>query len=188
MGNKKYMQIKVNKHYYRINRTEDNLSPSGIILSRTNDSQFVEILDNDLYEMGILTRLAGPKEYIERELISALLPKGKDPEILSNWCICGNNTLISCKPSAFENKSKLGLILIESQDMNKHKCKKLKFTVEAHGIDSDLNFEACILSKEILKEIALICDILYTDFGFDVHSNTMKSEPFNTLKVIKTRF
>ena len=138
MGNKKYMQIKVNKHYYRINRTEDNLSPSGIILSRTNDSQFVEILDNDLYEMGILTRLAGPKEYIERELISALLPKGKDPEILSNWCICGNNTLISCKPSAFENKSKLGLILIESQDMNKHKYKKLKFTVEAHGIDSDL--------------------------------------------------
>ncbi len=66
--------------------------------------------------------------------------------------------------------------------------KVLSISIEENGIDSDLNFEACILSKEILKEIALICDILYTDFGFDVHSNTMKSEPFNTLKVIKTRF
>jgi hypothetical protein len=66
--------------------------------------------------------------------------------------------------------------------------KVLSLSIEENGIDSDLNFEACILSKEILKEIALMCDVLYTDFGFDIHSHTMKTEPFNTLKVIKTRF
>jgi len=58
--------------------------------------------------------------------------------------------------------------------------KAISLYIEDNSIDSENDFESCILSKDVLIEIALSCDILYTNFGFDVHSHTMKTD--KTLK------
>jgi uncharacterized protein (DUF1697 family) len=58
-------------------------------------------------------------------------------------------------------------------------------TIEDNGIQGD-NLEAMMLKKETVKEIAYTTDILYTNFGCEVHSHTMKTVyPFNKLKIIK---
>lgn len=49
------------------------------------------------------------------------------------------------------------------------------------------NFEACILQKETIEEIAYTCKKLITNFGCAVHSYTMKTvKPFTNLKIVKT--
>jgi len=52
--------------------------------------------------------------------------------------------------------------------------------------DNDTQGCNLLLSKEIVKEIAYTADILYTNYGCEVHSHTMKTVyPFNKLKIVK---
>lgn len=46
-------------------------------------------------------------------------------------------------------------------------------------------FEGCILPKETVKQIALTVNTLYTNYGCEVHSHTMKQTPFKNLKILK---
>lgn len=52
--------------------------------------------------------------------------------------------------------------------------------------DEQDNFEACILPKEVIQEIAYTVKTLITNFGCSVHSHTLKNvKPFNNLKIVK---
>ena len=82
----------------------------------------------------------------------------------------------------------IGSATIETGTDN-HLYKAISISIEENQINPDIEFHRCILPKNILIEIALSCDILYTDFGFDIHSHNMKNDlPFKTLKIVKTRF
>ncbi len=65
--------------------------------------------------------------------------------------------------------------------INNHKS--MVISINGQGICDD-EFDRMMIDKETLKEIAYTCDYLYTDFGIDVHSHTLKtSEPFKNLKI-----
>ena len=58
-------------------------------------------------------------------------------------------------------------------------------TMEDNEIDPDGDLEAMIISFEDAKDIAMCCDILYTDMALAVHSASLKHPPFNTLKIVR---
>lgn len=52
--------------------------------------------------------------------------------------------------------------------------------------EQESNFDACVLSKEAIMEIACTVKVLITDFGCAVHSHTMKhTKPFSNLTIKK---
>jgi len=78
------------------------------------------------------------------------------------------------------------LIAACSQEQGERKLYKgIALMMEDNGIDQN-NLENCIIDTDTVRAIAYSTDVLYTNYGLDVHSWQMKNiAPFNTLKVVK---
>ena len=75
----------------------------------------------------------------------------------------------------------VALVSKERGILNNHKSMVISIT--GQGICDD-EFDRMTIDKETLKEIAYTTDYLYTDFGIEVHSHTLKtSEPFKSVKI-----
>lgn len=84
--------------------------------------------------------------------------------------VCFNNVLGTCS----------------KETGNKRLYKAIAITMEDNDIDANGDdLEAMIISFDDMKEIALSCDVLYTDMAMAVHSHSMKSEPFKSLKIFR---
>ena len=96
-----------------------------------------------------------------------------------------NLKLIPHNTNVIFDETNLGILGIASKETGTDNklYKLITITLQDNEIDEN-DFESCILSKEILEEIAYSCNELHTNFGFDIHSHTLKNTyPFNTIKI-----
>ncbi len=82
----------------------------------------------------------------------------------------------------FNNDTIIGACSVLRGDT--HLYKAVAISMADNEVNPD-NLEECVLDYETVKEIAYTTDILFTDYAIGVHSHSLKSKPFNTLKIVR---
>lgn len=101
---------------------------------------------------------------INASIAAAVLVKaGLTPDTHADICFEKDNIIGTCSQERGE----------------KRLYKAIAIMIPDNDIDPD-DLEAMTITYETVKEIALSCDILYTDFGLQVHSTSFKHTPFDT--------
>jgi len=93
-----------------------------------------------------------------------------------------NHTPVTYSNVTFSNDKIIGVCSVMRGDT--HLYKAVAISLEDNGANPD-DFENCILDYETVKEIAYTTDILYTNYGIGVHTHSLKSKPFSTLKIVR---